>query len=281
MTYNEQISVRSAAHAARCYRGQGWSVIPIGAGSKRPLVRWEEYEYRLPTEEEIQRWFRSWPDAGVAVVTGSISGLVVVDVDLRHGGEASLRALEHVHGALPSTVEALTGGGGRHLYFAHPGRPIRNQVAVAPGIDLRGDGGYVVAPPSVHPSGRRYAWVAGRAPEETSLAPLPAWLLHEVTAEGRVGHPLGYWRDLVRSGVGEGERNNTIASLTGHLLWHGVQPEVALELLLCWNRVRCRPPLPDDEVARTVESITRLHQRHEAVPERAGPSDRGNKTAGT
>lgn len=245
------------------------------------MVRWEEYEHRLPTDEEIQRWFRSWPDAGVAVVTGSVSGLVVVDVDPRHGGDASLRALERAHGALPVTVEAITGGGGRHLYFAHPGRTVRNQVAVAPGIDLRGDGGYVVAPPSVHPSGQRYAWVAGRTPEETTLALLPAWLLHEVDAAGRVGHPPGYWRDLVRRGVGEGERNNTIASLTGHLLWHGVQPEVALELLLCWNRVRCRPPLPDDEVARTVESITRLHQRHEAAPERSGPPDPGNKTAGT
>ena len=66
----------------------------------------------------------------------------------------------------------------------------------------------------------------------------------------------------MRRGVAEGERNNTIASLTGHLLWHGVDPEVALQLLLCWNRVRCRPPLSDDEVARTVESIRRTHVRH-------------------
>lgn len=278
---HKQIPSRSTAHAARYYRVRGWSVIPIGAGSKRPLVRWEEYEYRLPTEEEILRWSRNWPDAGVAVVTGSVSGLVVLDMDPRHGGDASLRALERAHGALPPTVEAITGGGGRHLYFAYPGRTVRNQVAVAPGIDLRGDGGYVVAPPSVHPSGRRYTWAAGRAPDAVSLAPLPAWLLHEVDAAARAGHPPGYWRDLVRRGVGEGERNNTIASLTGHLLWHGVQPEVALELLLCWNRVRCRPPLPDDEVGRTVESITRLHQRREAAPEQEGPSDPGSKTAGT
>jgi hypothetical protein len=75
---------------------------------------------------------------------------------------------------------------------------------------------------------------------------------------------LTYWRKLVADGVTEGERNNTIASLTGHLLWHGVDPDVVLELLLCWNRVRCRPPLPDDEVIRTVDSIARLHQQREA-----------------
>ena len=61
-------------------------------------------------------------------------------------------------------------------------------------------------------------------------------------------------------GVNRGERNNSVASLAGHLLWHGVDPAVVLELLLCWNRVRCRPPLDDEEVARAVLSITRLHE---------------------
>jgi hypothetical protein len=72
--------------------------------------------------------------------------------------------------------------------------------------------------------------------------------------------------------VPEGERNTTVASLTGHLLWHGVDPEVTMELLLCWNRVRCRPPLTDDEVIRTVLSITRLHRRREM-----GPSGQGGE----
>jgi len=67
----------------------------------------------------------------------------------------------------------------------------------------------------------------------------------------------------VEEGVEAGARNNTIASLSGHLLWRGVDPPVVMELLLCWNRVRCRPPLPDEEVARTVASITRTHRRSE------------------
>jgi hypothetical protein len=64
----------------------------------------------------------------------------------------------------------------------------------------------------------------------------------------------------VREGVVEGERNNAIASLCGDLLWHGIDPEVAMELLLCWHAFRCRPPLPEGEVGRTIESITRLHE---------------------
>ena len=122
----------------------------------------------------------------------------------------------------------------------------------------------VVAPPSIHPSGRPYAWEVSHHPDETPLALLPLWLRGPgVDGAERVGHPLVHWRHLVRDGVPEGERNNTIASLTGHLLWHGVDPEVVLELLVCWNRMRCRPPLPDEEVARTVESIRRTHQRHQ------------------
>ena len=155
-----------------------------------------------------------------------------------------------------------TGGGGRHIYFSHPGGMVRNKVGLAAGIDLRGDGGCVVAPPSVHASGKVYTWLEGHDPEQAKLAPMPGWLLAEITGvPQRRGHTLDYWRNLVREGVPEGERNNTIASLAGHLLWHGVDPDVVQELLLCWNRVRCHPPLSDEEVARTVDSITRLHER--------------------
>jgi hypothetical protein len=158
-------------------------------------------------------------------------------------------------------VEAHTGGGGRHLYFAHPGPILRNRVGLATGIDLRGDGGYVVAPPSLHASGKPYRWE--RAPNVCRLAPLPDWLIQSSTEQPHHGYPLSHWRHLLREGVGEGERNNTIASLAGHLLWYGVDPEVVTELLLTWNATRCRPPLEPEDVVRTVESITRLHRRAE------------------
>lgn len=249
--------------AALDYLGRGWSVIPIAAGRKHPLVRWEDHQHRRADADEVGRWYRRWPDAGIGIVTGMISGLVVLDIDPRHGGDDSLEDLERRFAPLPHTIEALTGGGGRHVYFAHPGGTIRNRVGLAPGIDLRGDGGMVVAPPSLHPSGRRYAWEISHHPDDTPLAPLPRWLL-EVTPDegGHRGHGADYWRRLVHQGVVEGERNSAVASFAGHLLWRGVDVEVATELLLCWNRVRCRPPLPDDEVVRTVESILRTQLRH-------------------
>ncbi len=254
-------SAGEVAVAALGYAARGWSVVPIQPRGKRPLVAWREFQQRAATPDEVNHWFRHWPDANVGIVTGRVSGLVVVDVDTRHGGADSVAAAEAEHGPLPVTVEAATGGGGRHLYFAHPGVAVANRVAIRPGIDLRGDGGCVVAPPSVHPSGRRYAWVAGRAPGECALAAPPAHFFGQAGAVRQLGHSRPYWRRLIREGIAEGARNATVASLTGHLLWRGVDVDVVLELMLAWNRTHCRPPLADDEVAQVVQSIARLHER--------------------
>jgi len=248
--------------AALDYLAGGWSVIPVEPRGKRPLVAWLEFQERQPTVAEVAGWYGRWPDANVAIVTGVVSGLVVLDVDAGHGGAQSLVGLEAAHGPLTRTITAATGGGGRHLYFSHPGGIVHNKVGLAPGIDVRGDGGCVIAPPSLHPKGRRYAWVPGCAPGEEALAPLPLWLGQLLRpGQGRPRHPLTHWRALVRRQIPEGERNNTIASLAGHLFWHGVDAEVVFELLEAWNREHCEPPLPVEEVARVVESIARLHER--------------------
>jgi hypothetical protein len=245
--------------AALDYGRLGWSVIPIEARGKRPLIRWQVYEHRRAEAKEAAEWFRRWPDANIAVVTGAVSGLVVLDLDPRHGADDSLARLEQAHGPLDQTVEVETGGGGRHLYFAHPGDLQPSRVGLAPGVDLRGDGGYVAAPPSIHASGKPYYWV--RSPEVCPLALLPGWLCEGPDEGGHRGHPLAHWRRLLNEGVTQGQRNSTLASLAGHLLWHGVDAQVATELLLTWNAVRCRPPLDAEEVARTVASIARRHDK--------------------
>ncbi len=248
--------------AALALLGLGWSVIPVEARGKRPIVPWLEYQSRMPRRDEVENWFKARRALNLAIVTGAVSNLVVLDVDPGHGGTEALAALERSHGPLPETVEARSGGGGRHFYFTHPGTVVHNRIGLAAGIDLRGDGGCIVAPPSVHASGQRYQWLPRRSPLERNTSPLPPWLLRLLRPPGEAsGHPLSHWRQLVREGVGQGRRNSTLASLTGHLLWHGVDPLVALELLLAWNRVRCRPPLADEEVAGVIDSIARLHER--------------------
>jgi hypothetical protein len=123
-------------------------------------------------------WWPPGTELGVAIATGRPAGTWVLDVDGAEGA-ASLQELERERGELPTTVEARTPRG-RHIYLRHPaGAPdVRNSAGViAPGVDVRGTGGYVVAPPSAHPSGDRYRWAPGRDPDSIAVADAPEWLL--------------------------------------------------------------------------------------------------------
>jgi hypothetical protein len=171
------IMANDLEQAALDYAGRGWSVIPAQVRGKRPLVRWKPFQREAADADQIRAWWARWPEANVSIVTGSLSGLIVIDVDPRHGGDRSFAALEKRHGALPKTLESKTGGGGRHLYFVHPGGVLGNRAGFEPGIDVRGDGGCIVAPPSIHPSGKPYAWKKGHGPGDVDPAVAPAWLL--------------------------------------------------------------------------------------------------------
>jgi hypothetical protein len=185
----------------------------------------------------VARWFGA-KRVNIGIATGAVSGIIALDIDPRHEGDETLLALERKHSALPATWRFLTGGGGEHMLFRHPGRDVPNSAgALGPGIDVRGDGGYIVAPPSRHISGRSYAISVDHHPDKARK-----------TVE---------WRTLCREGAAEGERNVTIARLSGLLLGRRIEPHVCLELVLIFNATRCRPPLPEEEVARTVASIAR------------------------
>ena len=202
----------------------------------------------------IAHWWGNEPLANIGVATGVRSHVFVLDVD-GTDAEHELRKLEAEHGPLPTTVESITGRG-RHLFFEWPDTPVRNSAGkVGPGLDIRGEGGYVLAPPSIHPSGRAYTWSVDSA---NNLAPAPAWLLAKANGGDNgagVATPRSEWRDLVRDGVGEGARNDALCRLSGHLLRRRVDAVVVLELLLGFNATRCKPPLPDSEVEQLVASI--------------------------
>lgn len=248
--------------AALQYASFGWSVIPFVPKSKRPMVRWRQFQRTRASPDTLRKWFSDHPDANLGIVTGRLSGLIVIDIDPKFGGDDSLAELEQRHGPLPDTVEVLTGGGGRHLYFRHPGGDVHNRINLVPGIDLRGDGGVILAPPSIHPNGRPYVWEVSHHPEDVRPAAMPAWLLALATAGAdRRGHSVEHWQALLQGGVDEGARNQSLASLAGHLFWHGVDGRIVLELLSAWNQARCRPPLGEEEVAAVVRNIQRLHEQ--------------------
>ena len=131
----------------------------------------------------IKAWWKKWPDANIGIATGQTSGIFVLDVD-GNLGKTSLAELQAEHGRLPKTVTVKTGKG-RHLYFRCGDVRVSNSAGrLGKAIDVRGDGGYVVAAGSVHASGAPYRFVDGRGLDEIEIAPAPKWLLDLVTAEG-------------------------------------------------------------------------------------------------
>lgn len=194
------VSSSAVARAALADAARGWAVVPVHtvvdgrcscgrvgcpSPAKHPRVRWQRFEQARPGATQVEAWWRRWPDANVGIVTGGVSGVVVLDVDRRHGGEESLAELERTWGVCGATVESVTGGGGRHLWFAASGGERLTSGPIAPGCDVKAEGGVAVAPPSVHASGGRYRWRPGRAPDEIALLPPPAWLRALASPEPR------------------------------------------------------------------------------------------------
>ncbi|GGJ03049.1 hypothetical protein GCM10010885_10420 [Alicyclobacillus cellulosilyticus] len=242
------------------YAQRGLSVIPVEPRGKRPLLQWRPFQTHAPTPEQVERWARQWPECNWAIVTGAVSGVVVLDLD----------SPEAVHEAkrrgLPRAPVVFTGKG-YHLYFAHPGYNVANTVRVLPGADIRADGGYVVVPPSVHPSGHVYAWIRGRSILDLNPPPMPEWLHALLSAPVSALHTPQHdtMTDLERIalGVDEGERNQAAARLAGYLLKYLPHPRVAVALMEAWNLTN-RPPLPWQELQRTINSIARREARKEA-----------------
>jgi hypothetical protein len=249
--------------AALALAARGCAVFPCVERGKTPATVHGVLDATVDANA-ISAWWGANASLNIGVATGAASGLFIVDVDAEDG-EASLRKLEAEYGALPATVEVITGNG-RHVYLRMPpDTEIRNSASrVAPNVDIRATGGYVLVPPSMHPSGRRYAWSVDSA---STIADAPAWLVNRIQTDSvPCATPPSEWAKLAADGVGAGMRNDSVARLTGHLLRHYVDPRVVLELVRAWNGCRCRPPLSDAELEQTVQSIAgrELQRRQEA-----------------
>ncbi|MBI1744682.1 bifunctional DNA primase/polymerase [Candidatus Acetothermia bacterium] len=235
ITKFESYQKKGTLDAALDYLHRGWSIIPIKPRDKRPLVDWAEFQSRRPTEDEVRSWFERWPEANVAIVTGAISNIIVLDIEAdAHLNSDSIKK-DH---PVPITTMSRSGSGGQHIYFHRPRFHVPNAVRILPGVDLRGDGGYVVAPPSLHPCGQRYEWIIELIKRQTKLKK--------------------DWSKLSQ-GVLEGQRNETAASMVGKLLSR-LKPQdwdsVAWPLLQAWN-AKNRPPLDERELRTIFDSIAK------------------------
>lgn len=236
------------------YGARGWPVFPCRPQGKFPLIaKWPSRSSIDP--KQITSWWSRWPRANIAITTGQRSGLLVLDVD---GDPRELLAGR----LLPPTVAQRTGSGNawQFLYQWRPelARYPTTRARLLPNVDTRGDGGYVIAPPSIHPSGRPYAWAPGMGPGEAELADPPHWLIELLRKRpSGTGTPREEWRRIAAEKCPRGARNQTLARLVGHLLRRDVDPIMARELALAWSQARCVPPMEPEEALRTVESIAR------------------------
>lgn len=204
----------------------------------------------------ITRWWKKWPNANIGLPC-RLNGVFVIDVDARHGGVDSLYQLIAEYGELPHTVTANSGGGGAHFYFKHPDNlEIIDKQGFRPGLDVK-DKGYVVLPPSNHISGNRYAWRKECHPLTTSIADAPQWLLELISStqgtEDAGAKPPDEWAKMLDE-LDEGKRNDSLYRYACHLLAHGLSAVETVKLVRALNKTYGRPPLPDAEVDKLLQS---------------------------
>jgi len=247
--------IDSLKHSALEYiKVYDFSIIPINPETKRPLVdTWGPYQINKPSTKQVKSWWNKWSTAGIGIITGSISNLLVLDIDKEKGWKY-VTETKRLGSEPPPIVR--TGGGGRHIYYKYPEN---HKITIGArigkgkyGLDFRGKGGYVIAPPSKHPSGNRYCWdnsIEGYKP----IKP-PNWLLKELKAGNNSEESV----DDILDGVEEGRRNTSATKAAGRFLakFDAENWDLAWESLRSWNQ-RNEPPLPKDELKRTFKSIAK------------------------
>lgn len=230
------------------YVDSGWSVLPVKPEEKRPyMTNWLQYTRTRAPKDMVDNWFRSLSGAGIGVVTGKVSNMIVLDIESYCKipiGELLKR--------YPTQMYSRTGSGGYHLFYQYPQgmAKVSNRVGIFEGADLRADGGFIVLPPTLHPNGNRYEWVK-RGP----LGVFPRELLDIPSTSQTKGDN---WITEALRGVSEGGRNDTCARLAGYFFKKGMNADIVETLLLEWNE-RNDPPLPIREVRTTIKSIERNH----------------------
>lgn len=211
---------------------------------------------------QIARWWAQWPAANIGVRTGAASGLAVMDIDPRHEGQETWLALMAERDFAHSGPMCQTGSGGMHLYFAYPddGRGVPNSAGqLGQGLDVRGDGGYVVVPPSVHKAGTSYYWVEGHAPWDREADAVPDWLLELMRQ--RPERPAGEGGGAdARGPIPAGRRRTDLLSLGGKMRHWGMGEAAIFNALAAENAERCVPPLDVREVAGLAKDIAQRYE---------------------
>lgn len=232
------------------YAQQGWAVFPCRFKSKVPLAGTRGFYDATTDESQIREWFSGKP-LNIAIATGARSGIVVLDIDPRNGGAESLKS----YSGLPATFSARTGGGGMHYYYRSvEGSAQLNGKHPKAGLDIKADGGYVIAPPSIHESGKLY-----EVDQSLPLASFPLEAFSGLYEAGTPNSTVSTTEEI----IAPGERNAKLFSFACKLRRDGASPKEIEGALLIANKERCKPPLHDSEVRKIAWSTA----RYEPEPE--------------
>ena len=253
------------------YHKEGYSVIPINPNSKKPLIGWTEFQTRKATPEEITKWWKKWPDAKVAIVTGKISGLTIVDIDSKEAEEVFE---EYVNDSfLTPTVKSPHG---KHYYFKYcQGLSNTSKVLTNTACDIRNDGGYIIAPPSKNGAEGGYRWLDDCTIGRVALAEIPKAFKEHVLNSSRTSLDSStsyiYREDELTSGDTEltkvdilqkGSRDDDLFHLANHLV-KGRMPIASIRKYMRFFGSKCTPPFPPKEIDAKIQSAIDRVQKAE------------------
>ncbi|MEA2082829.1 MAG: DUF3987 domain-containing protein [Thermodesulfobacteriota bacterium] len=241
--FNKGKKINPILNAALEFIEQDFSIIPIEPRGKKPLIPWEEFQNRIATEEEVERWFEKWPDANIALVTGGISGVVAIDCD-------SADAEKWLWNTCPRTSVYQSTAKGAHGFFRPNGLPVKNRTGALKDIDVRGNGGYVVIAPSIHPTGKVYklVYTSGLGGWD-DLAEFPYELFDNQVGEIEK-------TPVTLTPVAQGQRDDALTRVAGKYFGRGMDSGEVLAMCKGVN-LQYNPPLEAKEVEKIVASINR------------------------
>ena len=252
--------------AAIDYASRGLAVFPLKPRDKAPITAHGVHE-ATTNFDQINKWWKRYPNANIGIACGKISGgLLVVDVDRKQNGVDgldSLNAWERENGELPETVRSITGTGGSHLLYRIDGAG-KNRVNLLDGVDIRSDGGYIVAPPSVHPNGNQYEWEYD--PDEYEVAKGDE-TLDKLLDYGKKDKSENF---TMPDKVGKGQRNDTMYKLACSLQARNLPDSVIFDSVRSANNSMCDPPLPEGELTKIVESALKHEKGTQLSVDTAG-----------